>query len=80
MLMSPDDVYGVIAAVEDWHLAKGTRSPLDVMGTLVEEEHSAAIQRVRELHTRTAETTYCAGCGRLWPCPTARALEGDSND
>ena len=53
-----DDIYAVIAAVEDWYLGQETRSPLDVMGVIVEAEHSAAIQRVRDLcEDKTREVT-----------------------
>jgi hypothetical protein len=56
------------------------------------EEALAAVQRVRELHhpievkTENGEGIYCSACWCLfcefpspYPCPTIKALEGESN-
>ena len=51
------------------------------------EKAEAAIARVRELHTpyrimlgHVPTDTNCEGCRRVYPCPTIRALDGDSDD
>lgn len=38
----------------------------------------AAIQRVRELHVSSLEGRWCATCRGPYPCPTVRALDGDT--
>jgi hypothetical protein len=40
----------------------------------------AAIQRVRELHTPSDEGDFCRECGSNCPCPTVRALDGDTTE
>ena len=45
-------------------------------------EAEATIQRVRELHYNTAThhpSGCCSECGGTYPCPTVRALDGDSD-
>ena len=46
------------------------------------EEALAAIQRVRELHGPchddcTCTVPACHQCGRIYPCPTTKALDGN---
>lgn len=38
----------------------------------------AANQRVRELHVSSLEGRWCATCRGPYPCPTVRALDGDT--
>ena len=82
-----DEVYNVIAAVEDWarweHVPKGTLRRL--------EQAEAAIARVRDLHCLTVDVLdgpdgpedveHCQECGYISidaePCPTIRAIEGE---
>jgi hypothetical protein len=52
----------------------------------LEQLHECALaeERMREIHSRIPEDEHiqpvfygmCRGCGRLWPCPTRRALDG----
>ena len=89
--LEDEDIYAIIAAVEDWarweHVPKGTLARL--------EQAEAAIARVRELHTphrcqMSTRHTNCSinfdgGCSRKskcqvcrvdYPCATVRALDG----
>ena len=85
-----DEVYAVIAAVEDWHRDRWTgvcESPEEVVREL--KQAQAAIQRVRELHRTVVdevftdfgwdgEVEHCQECGYVptdeEPCPTLAAL------
>ena len=86
-----DEVYAVIAAVEDWHRDRWTgvcESPEEVVQEL--KQAQAAIQRVRGLHhfvvdeieTREGpeDVQHCSECGYIptdeEPCPTIRTLDG----
>lgn len=45
------------------------------------DDARAALDRVRAEHVATPwsdGSLVCSGCGRLWPCPTLRALDGDT--
>jgi rubrerythrin len=85
-----EEVFGVIAAVEDWHRDRWTgvcESPEEVAREL--KQAQAAIQRVRELHRTVVdevftdfgwdgEVEHCQECGYVptddEPCPTLAAL------
>jgi len=78
-----DQVYDVIAAVEDWALS----APIfDLYLSRKHAPDKAAIQRVRELHHSKldrhpqGDVQRCIACLDLWPCPTIRAIEGGSDE
>ena len=78
-----DEVYNVIAAVEDWALS----APIfDLYLSRKHAPDKAAIQRVRELHHSKldrhpqGDVQRCIACLDLWPCPTIRAIEGGSDE
>ena len=82
-----DQVYDVIAAVEDWALS----APIfDLYLSRKHAPDKAAIQRVRELHGRhdpncpygedCAGAGLCLACREEYPCATIRALNGDSDE
>jgi hypothetical protein len=59
-------------------------------GHLIEHQPNQAIERVRELH-KEDNTGYCELCTAIatpdgsdylskYPCPTIKALDGESND
>ena len=70
-----DQVYDVIAAVEDW------LGPVEEM-----VNDGERVQRVRELHHSKldrhpqGDVQRCIACLDLWPCPTIRAIEGGSDE
>ena len=71
------DVFPVIAAVEDWQDANGFGRMGSLMRRLIDAE--AAVERVRELHYNTAThhpSGCCSECGGTYPCPTVRAFDG----
>ena len=78
-----EDVYPVIAAVEDWVLS----APIfDLYLSRKHAPDKAAIARVRELHGRhdpncpygedCAGAGLCLACREEYPCATIRALDG----
>ena len=78
-----DQVYDVIAAVEDWALS----APIfDLYLSRKHAPDKAAIQRVRELHHSKldrhpqGDVQRCIACLDLWPCPTIRVIEGGSDE
>lgn len=87
--LEDEDIYAIIAAVEDWQDANGFSRAGTLMHRLIDAE--AAIQRVRELHHTTVDYVdsregpcdieHCAECGYIpldgEMCPTIRAMGGD---
>ena len=69
--VSEEQVYQVIAAVEDWIEEQPiTRSPQVL-------DADKKIKRVRELHRmHCGSCKECIECNYLMPCPTIRALDG----
>ncbi|ROR95480.1 hypothetical protein EDD28_0033 [Salana multivorans] len=79
----------------DLHTAKAEREHALGIARLLRQERNvlrrevddagrarAALDRVRAEHGATPwpdGSLVCSGCGRLWPCPTLRALEGDAS-
>lgn len=56
---------------------------LDMLGqALAERDHARAqVDRVRELHQPIefpGQGRFCDTCTTTWPCPTVRALDGES--
>lgn len=41
-------------------------------------ERVEAVMRLHVQHNAKPEHDYCADCFHYWPCPTIRALEGQS--
>mgnify|MGYP000862309913 CR=1 FL=1 len=75
--LEDEDIYAIIAAVEDWQDANGFSRAGTLMHRLITAE--ATIQRVRELHYNTAThhpSGCCSECGGTYPCPTVRAFDG----
>ena len=81
--VSEEQVYQVIAAVEDWVLS----APIfDLYLSRKHAPDKAAIARVRELHAphddcpdgyaMCAGRGMCYACGTHWPCATIRILNG----
>ena len=83
-----EDVYPVIAAVEDWMDANDNPLP-HVLNECLQwlDAERAAIARVRELHGRhdpncpygedCAGAGLCLACREEYPCATIRALDGE---
>ena len=38
---------------------------------------AARVERVLALHLPSLDLSHCIHCGRSWPCPTVRALNGE---
>ena len=70
--MTSDQVYRIIAAVEDWQDRTQQARAMSMT------DNEAAIARVRELHRQSHFSNECIECAPggtyYWPCPTVEAL------